>query len=80
MLDNQRENINSIDKRIIQLLEERFDICQEIGLIKAKNNLPVFDPSREKNVLTKIEKLSKKYPKQNIAVFKSIMQEAKNIE
>lgn len=80
MLDNQRENINSIDKRIIQLLEERFDICQEIGLIKAKNNLAVFDPSREKNVLTKIEKLSKKYPKQNIAVFKSIMQEAKNIE
>lgn len=43
-----REEIDKIDSKLLQLLNERSKLALEIGEIKKKYNLPVYDPEREK--------------------------------
>lgn len=54
MLETYRDQIDGIDKQIVQLLNQRTVCAIEIGSIKAKQNLPVFVPEREEAVLNKI--------------------------
>ena len=46
-----REKINSIDNRIIKLLEERFLIAKEIGQIKFNSNNKILDAKREREII-----------------------------
>lgn len=49
-----REQIDSIDVQILDLLNQRARIAQEVGHVKAETNAPVFRPEREAQVLRKI--------------------------
>jgi len=55
MIDNQlmplRDRIDAIDARILMLLNERAQVAQEVGHVKAQSNAPVFRPEREAQVL-----------------------------
>jgi len=55
VLKDLREEIKDIDKEIISLLDERFDLCWEIGGYKKENNIPIFDASVEEKKLKDIE-------------------------
>lgn len=55
-LTESREIINQIDPEIRKLFLERMKIVKDVALYKLENNLPVFDETREKEL---IEKLSK---------------------
>ncbi len=46
-----RDQIDSIDKSIVNLLEKRIKIVKKIGQLKNKNNLPLFDKSRFSEVM-----------------------------
>ncbi|MRV74077.1 prephenate dehydratase [Duganella sp. FT92W] len=46
-----REKIDAIDAQILQLLNERAKVAQEVGHVKAETNAPVFRPEREAQVL-----------------------------
>ena len=46
-----RERIDAIDARILALLNERAQVAQEVGHVKAETNAPVFRPEREAQVL-----------------------------
>jgi chorismate mutase/prephenate dehydratase len=50
-LEPLREQIDAIDKQILDLLNRRAHIAQEVGHLKAENNAPVFRPEREAQVL-----------------------------
>jgi chorismate mutase/prephenate dehydratase len=50
-LEPLREQIDAIDKQILDLLNRRARIAQEVGHLKAENNAPVFRPEREAQVL-----------------------------
>lgn len=50
-LNHARNEINIIDKEIVQLLEKRFNIVMEIGKYKKENNIPIYDKEREKTVV-----------------------------
>lgn len=52
-LQNSRAKIDSIDKKLIALLGEREQIVKEIGIYKAKNNIPALQADRFKQVLEK---------------------------
>ncbi|TPR14312.1 chorismate mutase [Apilactobacillus timberlakei] len=80
LLEQKRNNINQINNELIALLEKRFDLCKDIGKIKAQNNLPIFDENREQIILKQVEEQSTNYPKEVKNVFQTIMQQAKNIE
>ncbi|SBO16760.1 Chorismate mutase [Carnobacterium divergens] len=47
MLEKQRNEIDELDKQLVELFEKRMALVTEIGKIKQKNNLPIFDESRE---------------------------------
>lgn len=50
-LELLRKEIDTLDKSLVEILEQRFLIVQKIGHYKKENGLPVFDPQREKFVL-----------------------------
>lgn len=54
-IDTFRDSIDKIDKKIIDLLIERYYNVKEIGEIKKANNLPIYVPEREKQLLDKLE-------------------------
>src|SRR5438270_6567638 len=45
-----RERIDTVDLRLLELLNERTSIAQEIGRIKKEAQLPVYEPKREDQV------------------------------
>lgn len=45
-----RERIDHVDLRILELLNERTSIVEEIGRIKREAELPVYEPKREDQV------------------------------
>lgn len=51
-LDNLREQIDSVDRQIIDLLAKRMDLVGKVGEFKHKNNLPPLDAARWQQVLT----------------------------
>lgn len=46
-----RERIDAIDRQILDLLNQRAGVAQEVGHVKAQTNAPVFRPEREMQVL-----------------------------
>ena len=58
-----REKIDSLDDKILLLIEERIKITEKIGAAKKKLDIPIRDANREKE---KIEKLKAKTSKLNI--------------
>ncbi len=53
-LKQLRKRIDSIDLRLLRLLNRRAVLSLEVGELKKKNGLPVFDGSREKLVLKRV--------------------------
>ncbi|HEY9194964.1 MAG TPA: chorismate mutase [Mucilaginibacter sp.] len=48
-----RDKIDSLDKKLIELLGLREQVVKDIGIYKAKNNIPSLQPDRFKQVLEK---------------------------
>ncbi|HEX8956159.1 MAG TPA: prephenate dehydratase [Burkholderiaceae bacterium] len=49
-----REQIDAIDAQIVDLLNKRARLAQEVGHVKAETNAPVFRPEREAIVLRRV--------------------------
>ena len=49
-----RARIDAIDKQILELLNQRAGVAQEVGHVKAETNAPVFRPEREMQVLRNV--------------------------
>lgn len=47
-INNLRLQIDAIDDQLIKLFVERMEVSQKIGAYKKENNLPIFDPGRER--------------------------------
>ena len=56
-LINLRTEIDNIDNQIIKLLDQRMNICQQVGKFKKENNISLTHKSRESDI---IERLAKK--------------------
>lgn len=52
-IDDYRKKIDEIDREITRLFEERMDIVIKVGEYKKQNNLPVFNKTREDEVIKK---------------------------
>jgi chorismate mutase/prephenate dehydratase len=49
-----REKIDAIDAQLIELLNQRARVAQDVGHVKAQTDAPVFRPEREAQVLLKV--------------------------
>jgi chorismate mutase/prephenate dehydratase len=53
-LDDLRKRIDEIDRKLVELLNERANVVINIGKLKNKAGKPVYAPDREKEVLEKV--------------------------
>jgi chorismate mutase-like protein len=53
-----RRRIDEIDRQLVELLNERSRCALEIGRIKQAENLPLYQPEREKEVLKNAERVN----------------------
>jgi chorismate mutase len=53
-LAGYRERIDEIDRRLVELLNERTSIVEEIGRTKRGAELPIYEPRRETQVFENI--------------------------
>jgi chorismate mutase/prephenate dehydratase len=53
-----RDSIDELDRRLVELLNERARLAQQVGQLKHSGNAPVYRPEREAEVLRKIASIN----------------------
>jgi chorismate mutase len=81
-LADWRRRIDEIDRKLVEMLNERSKCALEIGELKQQANLPLYQPDREKEVLQNAEQ-NNKGPLTDAAIrrlFERIIDEARSAE
>ncbi len=58
-LSSYRQSIDNIDAALVHMLAERFRCTKEVGLLKAKYDLPPADPAREEYQIERLRVLAR---------------------
>ena len=58
-LEELREQIDVLDRQLVELLSERARAAQMVGHLKASTSLPVYEPAREKVVYANVRAANK---------------------
>ena len=53
-LERFRVRIDDVDRRIVELLNERTRVVEEIGKVKREARLPIYEPKREDQVFRNV--------------------------
>ena len=78
-----RQQIDSLDERIIELFQQRARVVEEVGNVKREAHLPVTVPSREQQVIENAQELAKGGPLPAEAVgriYQKLVEEMRNWE
>ena len=51
-----RRKIDDLDRRLVQLLNERAQCAHEIGKLKRNSRMPIYEPDREKLIFENIKR------------------------
>jgi chorismate mutase len=81
-ISDWRKRMDEIDKKLVELLNERCKCALEIGQLKHLSNMPLYQPAREKEVLSNAEN-NNQGPLSNPAIrrlFERIIDEARSAE
>ncbi|MFI8964645.1 chorismate mutase [Streptomyces sp. NPDC053493] len=57
-LTRLRESIDNIDAAVVHMLAERFKCTQQVGVLKARHDLPPADPAREARQIARLRELA----------------------
>ena len=81
-LDDLREKIDTVDSKLIELLNERAELVHQVGEIKRRDGLAIYAPEREEALLQALVKKSKgRLPEKSIrAIYREIMSAALALE
>lgn len=80
-LKDLREQINGIDKELIELFNKRMEICLDVARYKIENDLPVFQTDREKEIVKKVRESSPEWLENGSEVlFTTIMDISKSLQ
>jgi len=81
-LADLRRRIDELDRKLVELLNERSRCALEIGKLKQQEHLPLYQPDREREVLENAEQ-SNRGPLSNAAIRRlceRIIDEARSAE
>jgi chorismate mutase len=53
-----RTKIDELDRRLVELLNERAHAAHEIGKLKRNTNLPIYEPEREKKIFENVQRVN----------------------
>jgi chorismate mutase len=51
-----RVKIDELDRRLVQLLNERAQAAHEIGKLKRDTSMPIYEPEREKRIFENVQR------------------------
>lgn len=51
-----RKKIDEIDRRLVDLLNERAEAAHEIGKLKRNTSMPIYEPEREKRIFENVQR------------------------
>jgi len=54
-----RRKIDEIDRKLVELLNQRAQAAQEIGRLKRNTKMPIYEPDRERAVFDNVRQVSK---------------------
>ncbi len=79
---NLRSAIDAVDKRIIELLQERASLAREIGQVKKELGLPILDPAREGKIRRKLSAEAKgpMETEQLVRIYEVIVAESRRLQ
>ena len=81
-ISDWRRRMDEIDKKLVELLNERCQCALEIGHLKQQQKIPLYQPAREKEVLANAEN-NNQGPLSHAAIrrlFERIIDEARSAE
>ena len=81
-VDDWRRKIDEIDRKLVELLNERSRCVLEIGKLKKQDGSPLYQPDREQQVLAAVEQANRG-PLSEAAIrrlLESILYEARSVE
>ena len=81
-VEDWRRKIDEIDRKLVELLNERSHCVLEIGRLKKVDGTPLYQPDREKQVLEGVERANRG-PLSSAAIrrlFERILDEARSVE
>jgi len=81
-LADWRRRMDEIDKKLVELLNERSQCALEVGRIKQEAGMPIYQPARENEVLANAAR-NNKGPLSDAAIrrlFERIIDEARSAE
>jgi len=74
-LQQLRNEIDAIDEQLICLLEKRMDLTHEVAVFKHKNNIAVYDATREQEILDRLSaKITDEHKDTIIALYKKLFE------
>lgn len=81
-LMSQRDKIDTLDKKIVALLEERMEVVEAIVAIKKTSDTQILDTTREQDVLTKVATYVQNEDYQEVIkeTYQGIMDASKNFQ
>ena len=53
-IKNCRKKIDELDRKLVELINERAECAREIGRLKRDTRLPIYEPEREKTIFANV--------------------------
>ncbi len=77
-----REQIDAIDRRLLELLAERLSVVHKVGDQKREKGLAVYDPKREEALLARlVERAPTSLDEQAVrTIFEAIVSQSRRLE
>ncbi len=81
-LRDLRKEIEGLDRRILNLLNERAQIALEVGTAKRESGLDLYDPRREREILDRVAQMAEGlFPQDAVSsVFREIISACRSLE
>ena len=81
-LDTIRQEIDKIDDQIVQLLEERMHLVEDVVAYKKATGKPILDTKREEVIFEKVKSRvsNKKYEEAIVETFSDILKHSRNYQ
>ena len=77
-----RKKIDEIDAKLVEMLNQRAQAAQEIGRLKRLREMPIYEPDRERIVLSQVQEQNRG-PLQHrhlIQIYERIMDVMRNVQ
>jgi chorismate mutase len=54
-----RKKIDEIDRRLVELINQRAEAARAIGRLKRNTNMPIYEPDREKIIFENVRRMNR---------------------